>query len=251
MGGTVQALNRQRTKIFLVNLVYFAVLLGLGVLIFLMNLGGALYLLAAVCAVCYLVLLRPFSRRYVGQVRNEILQRTVGQELEDYHYNPKGGVTSEQVQASGLVATTQPKAFFSREHVTGRFGPIELELADVTFPITEGKLNAMFSGCYGTLRYPGASLPEFTVKGGKLGSVSLPAQEKKLLEQACSYIPGSLYLRTQGDQMDLLVRGRFLGFRINPLMPLTEPALNASPLPEVRPLLELVRRLAQNKSKEG
>ena len=79
MGGTMQTLSRQRTRIFLVNLLYFAALLGIGVLIFLMNLGGAVYLLAAVCVVCYLVLLRPFSRRYVGQVRDEILRRTVGQ----------------------------------------------------------------------------------------------------------------------------------------------------------------------------
>ena len=63
MGGTMQTLSRQRTRIFLVNLLYFAALLGIGVLIFLMNLGGAVYLLAAVCVVCYLVLLRPFSRR--------------------------------------------------------------------------------------------------------------------------------------------------------------------------------------------
>lgn len=71
MGGIMQTLSRQRTRIFLVNLLYFAALLGIGVLIFLMNLGGAVYLLAAVCVMCYLVLLRPFSRRYVGQVREE------------------------------------------------------------------------------------------------------------------------------------------------------------------------------------
>ena len=96
------------------------------------------------CVVCYLVLLRPFSRRYVGQVRDEILRRTVGQNLENYCYEPKGGVTAEQVQASGLIAATQPKAFFSREHVTGSLGGIEIELADVSFPILENKLNAMF-----------------------------------------------------------------------------------------------------------
>ena len=37
--------------------------------------------------------------------------------------------------------------------------------------------------------------------------------------------------------MEILVRGRFLGFRINPLMQLTESTLNASPLPELKPLL--------------
>lgn len=251
MGGIMQTLSRQRTRIFLVNLLYFAALLGIGVLIFLMNLGGAVYLLAAVCVVCYLVLLRPFSRRYVGQVREEILRRTVGQNLENYCYEPKSGVTAEQVQASGLIAATQPKAFFSREHVTGSLGGIEIELADVSFPILENKLNAMFNGCYGRLRCPGASLPEILVKGGRCAQTELPAGEKKLLEQACSYIPGSLYLRTQGDEMEILVRGRFLGFRINPLMQLTESTLNASPLPELKPLLELLRRMVRNGKKEG
>ena len=52
MGGIMQTLSRQRTRIFLVNLLYFAALLGIGVLIFLMNLGGAVYLLAAVCVMC-------------------------------------------------------------------------------------------------------------------------------------------------------------------------------------------------------
>ena len=78
-----------------------------------------------------------------------------------------------------------------------------------------------------------------------------PAGEKKLLEQACSYIPGSLYLRTQGDEMEILVRGRFLGFRINPLMQLTESTLNASPLPELKPLLELLRRMVRKREKGG
>ena len=51
--------------------------------------------------------------------------------------------------------------------------------------------------------------------------------------------------------MEILVRGRFLGFRINPLMQLTESTLNASPLPELKPLLELLRRMARNGKEEG
>lgn len=250
MSGTLQVLNRQRTRIFLVSLLYFAALLGIGVLVFLMNWGGAVYLLAVVCVVCYLFLLRPANRRYVGQVRREILRRTVGQDLEDYRYEPKAGVTAEQVQSSGLIATTQPKAFLSREHITGRLGGLELELADVTFPILENKLNAMFSGCYGRIRCPGAALLPLTVKAGKCTDGQLSGKNRLLLERACSYIPGSLYLRCRGDQMELLVRGRFLGFRINPLMQLTEPTLNASPLPELEPLLELVRRMARDGGKE-
>lgn len=239
MAGAMQNLNRKRTGVFLLNLVYFLALLGLGILLFLQGQTGAAYLVVTGCVVVYLLLVRPVTKRYVKLVRQEILADTLGQILEDYQYQEKSGVTAQKVQESGLVPTTSPKSFFSREHITGRQGDIQVEAADVTFPIREGKLNAMFSGCYLRLTWPGAELPDVTVRRGERSELSLPIKQKELLDQMCSYIPGNLYLSTHGQQAEFLLRGRFLGFRINPLMPVSQPT--ESPLPELELALRLVR----------
>ena len=178
-------------------------------------------------------------------VPGTILAATLGQELEDYTYQEKGGVTARQVQESGLLPTTSPKSFYSREHITGRQGPIQVEAADVTFPIQEGKFNAMFSGCYIRLTWPGADLPALTVRRGALGGLSLPVKQKAILDEMCGYIPGNLYLHVGGERAELLLRGRFLGFRINPLMPVDEANWNHSPLPELDQALRLVRLMGR------
>lgn len=245
MEEALQTLKTKRTRTLLVNLLYFTALLCLGVLLFLMNLEGALYLLAAACVACYLLLVRPWSRRYVRGLREEILRRGLFGGLEDFQYEPKGGVTAEQVQASGLVPAGNARAFLSREHVTGCRDGVRVELADVTFPIREDGLNAMFTGCYVCLHCPGAQLPSLTVKGGSRAGIQLPKRQMELLEQACTRVPGSLYLRMEGERAELLLRGRFLGFRLNPLMQLTQETLHTSPLPEADRILELVRLMTK------
>ena len=245
MAGAMQSLSRKRTGIFLLSLLYFLALLGLGVLLFLQGQTGAAYLVVIGCVLLYLLLVRPMTKRYIKLVRQEILAATLGQELEDYTYQEKGGVTARQVQESGLLPTTSPKSFYSREHITGRQGPIQVEAADVTFPIQEGKFNAMFSGCYIRLTWPGADLPALTVRRGALGGLSLPVKQKAILDEMCGYIPGNLYLHVGGERAELLLRGRFLGFRINPLMPVDEANWNHSPLPELDQALRLVRLMGR------
>lgn len=246
MAGAMQDLSRKRLGVFALNLIYFLALLGLGVLLFLQGALEGAYWLVAACLVLYLLVVRPATKRYIRLVRREILESTLGQTLEDYQYEEKGGVTPRQVQDSGLVPTTSPKSFFSREHITGRQGDIQVEAADVTFPIQQGKLNAMFSGCYLCLTWPGAQLPDVTVRRGSVSELSLPLKQKQLLEEMCAFIPGNLYLHTHGQQAELLLRGRFLGFRINPLMPVSEPT--ESPLPELELALRLVRLMNSRSS---
>lgn len=241
MAGTLKTLRRKRTGVFVLNLLYFLALLGLGFLLFLRGQTGAAYVLVAVCVVLYLLAVRPVTKRYVAQVREAIFANTLGRLLEDYQYSPKSGVTAQQVQASGLVPTTSPKSFFSREHVTGRQGAVQVEIADVTFPIREGGLNAMFSGCYIRLDRPGADLPGLTVERRVRDDLDIPAKQRALLEQIGGFIPGNFYLKAEGETAEVLLRGRFLGFRINPLLPVGEQTLNTSPLPELELLLDLFR----------
>ena len=241
MTGTLATLRRKRTGVFLLNLVYFLALLGLGTLLFLRGQTAAVYILVAACVVLYLLVVRPVTKRYVAQVRSEILAHTVGALLEGYTYEPKSGVTARQVQDTGLVPTSSPKSFFSREHITGHQGPIQVEVADVTFPIREGNMNAMFSGCYLRLNWPGASLPALTIRQRVGDDQDLPFKQRALLEEISGFIPGNFYLKTEGETAEVLLRGRFLGFRINPLLPVSEQILRTSPLPELELLLRLVR----------
>lgn len=246
MAESLAALRRKHTDVLLLNLLYFLALLVLGVLFFLKGFGGmAAYVLAVLCVVGYLFLVRPMQKRYVSAVRESVLRHTVCAGLEGLTYQPKGGVTAEDVQASGLFSIIRPNAFMSREHITGQTGPVQVELADVTFPIVENGLNAMFSGAFLELTWPGMALPETTVQAGETRAV-LPKQQRALVKELGELIPGSLYLQSGGRKLTLLLRGRFLGFPVNPLLPASDRILQANPFPELEQALRLIRLMGQN-----
>ena len=71
-------------------------------------------------------------------------------------------------------------------------------------------------------------------------------QQKKILTDLCSFIPGNCYLHMEGEQADLLLRGRFIDYRINPLLEIVEKTLTSDPLPEVKQVIKLFV-LRQNK----
>ena len=129
----------------------------------------------------------------------------------------------------------------SREHVTGRCGTMSVELADVTFPIIEDGHNAMINGSFVQLVWPGANFAPVTVKAGEWKDLTLPKQQMELVAKLGELIPGSLYLKAGGETLTLLLRGRFLGFRINPLMQISEQTLGANPFPELGQVIQLAR----------
>lgn len=240
MEEALRILRRRRVRMILVNLAYFLVLLGLGVLLFLKGTGSwAAYLLVAACVAGYLLLVRPLRQRYLGQVRQEILSRTVCGALTEVRYAAREGVAADRVR--GVFSMAGADAFMSREHLAGRMGSMEAELADVTFPIVEEGRNAMFSGVFLQLTWPGSEFPQVSVDAGKWKGLPLPRQQLELVEQMDAFIPGSLYLRAGGDTLSLLLRGRFLAFPINPLMQISEKTLQSNPFPE----LDQAIRLAQ------
>ena len=167
----------------LLNLAYFLALLALGTLIFLKGMGGAAYLAAAVCVAVYLLAVRPVSRRYTAAVREAVLRYGVCGDLTDICYEPKCGVTAEQVRAGGLMPASTRRSFMSREHLTGRSGTLSVELADVTYPIVENGLNAMFSGAFVQLSWPGAAFTPVTVTAGALDALKLPKAQLELLRE--------------------------------------------------------------------
>ena len=242
MKEAVQTLKRQRVRMMLVNLAHFIVLLILGVLLFLKNAGGGAigYLLIAACLAGYLLLVRPMSRRYTDAVRAAIIQYAVCGELTDCEHQPKSGTTAEKVRACGLVPPSAD-TFMSREHVTGRCGTMSVEMADVTFPVIEDGHNAMFNGAFVQLVWPGANFAPITVKAGEWKALKLPKQQMELVEKLGELIPGSLYLKAGGETLTLLLRGRFLGFRVNPLMQIGEQTLGANPFPELGQAIQLAR----------
>lgn len=242
MKEALQALKRRRVRMMLVNLAYFLVLLALGVLIFLKNAGGGVGLvLVAACLAGYLLLVRPMSRRYTAAVRDAVIRHTVCGELSGCDHRPESGVSPERVRACGLISASSQRTFMSREHVTGMCGTMQVELADVTFPIVEDGRNAMFNGAFVELRWPGADFSPVTVRAGELDGLKLPKQQLELVEKLGELIPGSLYLQAGGETLTLLLRGRFLGFRVNPLMQINERTLGANPFPELGWALALAR----------
>ncbi|NLU25338.1 MAG: hypothetical protein GXW99_11665 [Clostridiales bacterium] len=243
MDETLARLKKMRLTMMLVNLVYFLVLLSLGYLILIKGQGGVLYFLVAACLLVYLFGIRPLTACYKRAVREAILRDTVCQGLTNVTHEPKAGITAQAFTASGLMPGCTDKAFLSRERMTAQKGNYRAEMADVTFPIRENSLNAMFNGVYLCLRNENVNFPEFKVRAGETEASDLPAAAKKLLQEIADFIPGSLYLQTQGNAMHLLLRGRFIGFPINPLMNITEKTLQTNPLPELQQAVRLAQLL--------
>lgn len=236
----MESLRRMRTGVILLNLGYFLLLLAAGVAVLLNDVGPAVWGLAFLCLAAYLLGVRPVTRRHTGAVREAVLEHAVCQELEDFCYSRKDGISPQAVQDSGLLRDNSGRAFVSREHITGHCGGMELELADVAFPIVEEGQNCMFNGACLCLRWPGADFPEVTVRAGNLEDLRLPKAQMELLTELGSLIPGSLYLKGAGEELTVLLRGRFLGFPVNPLTP-AEAILSANPFPEVSRLIALAR----------
>lgn len=61
------------------------------------------------------------------------------------------------------------------------------------------------------------------------------------MEALGELIPGSLYLRCGGEGLTVLLRGRFLGAPINPLLSADRRLLETNPLPELDQAVRLVR----------
>lgn len=241
MERALKELRRRRVWMLLANLAYFLALLAVGAAVFLGN-GAGGGLLAAVCVAGYLLLVRPMRQRYVAGVRREILCRTVCAPLTDVCYAPKEGVEAETVRE--VFPMADDGAFMSREHITGRTGSLRAEAADVTFPIREEGRRAMFSGALVRLTWPGSEFPPLSVDAGGLQGLSLPRGQRELLEKLNEFIPGSLYLRAKGETLTLLLRGRFLALRVNPLMQLSERTLGSNPFPELEQAVHLAKLMA-------
>ncbi|MEM5780262.1 MAG: hypothetical protein AAGU02_03850 [Lawsonibacter sp.] len=235
----LRLLRRKQLGMILVNLAYFIAILTVGALVFLRGTGHA-YLLVLACVAAYLLIVRPVVGRYRQALRTEILAATLGRRLTDYCYHPESGVDRKCLEASGLVPAPLP-ALHSREHILGKTDGLEIELADVAFPVRVQNRNEMFSGCYIGLTCPGAGLPACRVEAGTLKEGAVSERQRELVEKLGALVPGSLYLRMEGERMDLLLRGRFLGFRINPLTAATERNLTTNPLPELDDAIQLAK----------
>lgn len=236
----MESLRRRRRRIILLSLGYFLGLLAVGVAVFLKDAGpAAAYGLIALCVAVYLLLVRPAVRRYTKAVREAVLEYVVCRDLEGFRYSHKEGISPRVVRDSGLLADNSEKAFVSREHITGHRDGMELELADVAFPIVEESQNSMFNGACLCLHWPGADFPAVEVRQGKLEGLRLPKNQMELLEDLGALIPGSLYLRAGGESITVLLRGRFLGSPVNPLMPVTEKSMAVNPFPEAGQLMTL------------
>ena len=96
MQVTVAKLKKTRLTVLSVNLVYFLVVLALGFLIFVKDLGGWMYGLVAAALVLYFAVIRPTTARYKRAVREALLRENVCRGCKDVTYDPKKGFTSQE-----------------------------------------------------------------------------------------------------------------------------------------------------------
>ena len=245
MKETLASLQKRRVTVLSVNLLYFLALAALGFFLFFRSRSTALFAAALAALAVYLLLVRPMTEDYKRAVRRAVLEFGVCGSLSEFTYEPKAGFSAAEFLTSGLVNTVSDKAFFSREKVTARRGDMRLAMSDVTFPIRERGLNAMSSGLYLRLTRPGAAFPALTVRAGDAEDLPVSGKAAALLREMASFVPGNLYLNTVGDTMHVFFRGRFIGFRINPLLQLTEKTLRSDPLPEAEQSLRLALMLSR------
>ncbi len=237
----LEALQKKRKKMLLINLIYFIGLLLIGVSLFLTGAGRWIWVPAAAAVVFYLLLARPVKVNFERELRETILRRRVLSRLDEARYDRSEGISASHLTDAGFVNVINEKAYLSCEHICGKSGGMTVEMADVTFPIRENGLNKVFSGCLIHITAPGKDYAPLRVYGGNLdeSSGSVTTRERELIKSLGSYIPGSLSLYREGQTLDVLLRGRFIGFPVNPLGEVRESTLQSDPLPELKTALEL------------
>ena len=246
MKETVAKLKKARLTVLLANLAYFLVVLALGFLIFVKGRGGLLYGLVAAALAAYLVLIRPLTARYKRTAREGLLRENVCREMSNFVYRPKEGFTAQEFQEAGLMAGDTGKAFLSRELVTARRGGFRLKMADVTFPVKKDGLNAMFNGLLLHITNDGVTFPELSLTSDE-SDAPVQTAAKALLEQ----LRGEFRLRAGPQGLYLLLRGRFVGFPVNPLLHITEKTMRAELLPEAACAVRLAQVLSAQGNGKG
>ena len=234
----VKELQKRRVRMILTNLLYFVALLIIGLVMFFKDAGQWIYVPIAAIFLFYLFVDRPMLKGFEHDLRESILRFGVMSRLDEAEYLPKEGVPQHYITDAGFINVIADKAFLSRELIKGRSQSADIQIADVTFPIREGGLNKMFSGCLIHLEDNKADYPKLDIVAGDISGMP-DGKERRLVKKIGEFIPGSLYLHREGHVMDVLLRGRFVGFQINPLGEVHESTLKSDPLPELKQVLEL------------
>ncbi len=235
----LKALQKQRVIILLTNIAYFTAMLIAALVMMFKNAGRWIYVPVAALVLFYILVDRPMLKTFKQSIRTAILRHGTLSCLDSWSYEPKAGLAPHIIADAGFINVIQSNSFLSRELIRGRKAETYIELADVTFPIHEGGFNKMFSGCLIHINVPGADMEELDVRAGDVSGLA-SGREKKLITKLGEFIPGSLYLHRKGENLDVLLRGRFIGFQINPLGEIHESTLNSDPLPELKTALQLL-----------
>lgn len=241
MKDWLQKLRKERILVFGCGIAYFLVLLAAGTLVFLKDVAYDNALVAG-CLGIYLLAVRPVLSHYQRLLRRAMLEIHLGKYLNQLIYEPKQGFSQKELEETGLTPVPL-KSYLSREKFRGKAGIFRVSAADVTFPFHNGNLNEMFNGCAVCLETDFGEFPPLRMEAGVWKAGEPDSRTQALAEEIGSLVPGSLYLNTQGNRMSVILRGRFLGYRINPLMDVSERTLSADPLPELKKILALARNL--------
>ena len=239
---TVQVLKKRRVRMILINLLYFIALLVIGLVMFFGNAGYMIYIPAAAAVLTYIFFIRKLLKDYEYDLREAILRGSVMGHLEDPVYDRKGGISYQYLLDAGFINVINASSYLSRELIRGTREDMEVQLADVTFPVREDGLNKMFSGCLIHIESRSFQFEELDVRAGDYKAVA-EGEIRRLVKKLGSFIPGSLYLHSGGNTVDILLRARFIGFQINPLGEVSIKLLESDPLPELGQAISLAEML--------
>ncbi|WP_205703163.1 MULTISPECIES: hypothetical protein [Acutalibacteraceae] len=244
MEGCLESLQKARRQMLTANIAYFLALLAAGLLILYLTDERLRYLGIAVCISVYLTVVRPLGKRYRLSIREAVLKNIFGKKLKDYTYEPGRGIQKRQVADTDLFPMKSDKAFLSRELVCGSSGNCSVEIADVAFPICIDRQNEMFNGCFIQVEFQKTIHSSVCIKAGNVEEErEITYRTDKFLKKLASEY-GNIYLRVQENKLTMLCRGKFLGFRINPLYPVTSELFLFDPLPEFKKAMDLVQLMS-------
>lgn len=235
----------------LMSLAYFVAMLITGTIIFFKGGTIVLWVLLAALVASYIFLVRPMLKKHVQEIRVATLETSLFCKLKEYSYEPKMGVSQQEVSESKLFNQDLTGSFLSRQLITGRLQDSSLKMADVTFPIRENGRNAFFNGVFIHLHRSGANAALLKVLAGEWDEQKVSDQQQQILKKLCSFIPGNCYMRIQGEDAYALLRGVFIDYQINPLVEVTKNTITTNPVPEVFMVQQLfLLRQANNNHSE-
>ena len=279
---TINNLNSWRNRLKLLHMVYIAVCALAIISVFISGIFTSVLLL--LCLLFHVFYLRPQVKKYCKAFNHENLLASCEELLQGAQHNTSEGIDKSIVLKSGLMPIGKDKSYLSRELLTGRWCGFDVKLSDITvcheFLRNDKNHYEFISGCWTHVELDSDTgcnykiLPKFfmTADGERLffarqsvltakpfgkaprdekyslyiaDESPLPSSEvlNKLTELA-EYSPGLVAMSVHGNNVDVMIKNRFLDRKVSMREVATAARLKAPVFPELKHVLQLARKVS-------